>query len=314
MSHPSRIWIGVAAVVALAVLACLVGVFTTGLRLAVAGLSPGHGLFVVPIWHSILTGLILIGIGCATLVVSCAAAYLAAWRRWDFHGHDWQDIVEKGGVRKAWDSLHARTPEGEQRRAARDARFRHVSARGKARRERRLAKVSRAAKLTMVADARERAANDFQAAADVQGKAAEEHTRAVGEAADQGHVMGIPAGARLLQILAGFNLLVLAGVIALGIGQAVAAFQSAWWAVIPASVIAFLLGPPRADDARAARRASAGPRRIVGARRRAARCCHRPRSGCWSSPASSSRPGAANSFAPTPRNRSRSAFDRRCRG
>jgi hypothetical protein len=241
VSHPSRIWIGVAAVVALAVLACLVGVFTTGLRLAVAGLSPGHGLFVVPIWRSILTGLILIGIGCATLIVSCAAAYLAAWRRWDFHGHDWQDIVEKGGVRNAWHSLHARTPEGEQRRAARDARFRHVSARGKARRERRLAKVSRAAKLTMVADARERAANDFQAAADVQGKAAEEHTRAVGEAADQGHVMGISAGARLLQILAGFNLLVLAGVIALGVGQTVAAFQSAWWAVIPASVIAFLL-------------------------------------------------------------------------
>ena len=183
----------------------------------------------------------LTGIGCATLAVSCLAAYLTASRRWEFHGHDWQDIVEKGGVRKAWDSLHAPTPEGEQRRAARDTRFRHVSAGRKARRERRLANVSRAAKLTMVADARERVAKDFEAAADVQGVAAKRHAEAVGEASGPGHVTETPAGARLLQILAGFNLLVLAGVIALGVGQTVAAFQSAWWAVVPASVIAFLL-------------------------------------------------------------------------
>ena len=241
MSHPSRIWIGVAGVVALAVFACVIGLLTTGLRLAVAGLSPGHGLFVVPIWHSILTGLIVTGIGCATLVVSCGAAYLAARRRWGFHGHDWQDIVEKGGVREAWDSLHAPTPEGEQRRAARDARFRHVSAGRKARRERRLAKVSRAARLTMVADARDRVAKDLQAAEEVQGQAAKAHTEAVGEAPGRGHVTETAAGNRLLQILAGFNLLVLAGVIALGIGQIVAEYQSAWWAVVPAGVIAFLV-------------------------------------------------------------------------
>ena len=48
------------------------------------------------------------------------------------------------------------------------------------------------------------------------------------------------AGQRLLRILAGFNLLVLAGVLALGVGQIVAAFQPAWWAVVPAGVIAFL--------------------------------------------------------------------------
>ena len=241
VSHPSRIWIGVAGVAALVLFACLIGVVTTGLRLAVAGLSPGHGLFVVPIWHSILTGLILTGVGCATLVLSCAAAYLAARRRWHFHGHDWQDIVEKGGVNKAWDSLHADTPQGRERRAARDARYRHVSAGAKAGRERRLAKASRAAKLTMLADARDRAAKDFQAAADVQGLAAKEHVRAAGDASDPGHVTDSAAGSRLLQILAGFNLLVLAGGIALGVGQAAAAFQSAWWAVIPAGLIAFLV-------------------------------------------------------------------------
>lgn len=241
MPHPSRIWIGVAAVVALAVFACLVGLFTTGLRLAVAGLSPGHGLFVVPIWHSILTGLIVTGIGCATLVVSCAAAYLAASRRWGFHGHDWQEIVEKEGVSKAWDSLHADTPEGEQRRAARDARFRHVSTSRKARRERRLAKLSRAANLSMVADARDRVAKDFEDTADMQRTAADAHERAVGEAPGPGHVTGTAAGNRLLQILAGFNLLVLAGVIALGVGQIVAQYQSAWWAVLPGCAIAFLV-------------------------------------------------------------------------
>jgi hypothetical protein len=241
VSHPSRIWIGVAGAVALALLACLIGFFTTGLRLAVAGLSPGHGLFVVPIWHSILTGLILIGVGCATLAVSCAAAYLAAWRRWGFHGHDWQDIVEKRGVGEAWDSLHADSADGERRRAARKARFRHVSTRRKARRERRLAKVSRIAGLTMVADSRNRVADDFEAAAQVQGKAADEHLKAAGEHPGTGHVTDTAAGSRLLRILAGFNLLVLAGGIALGVGQAVAAFESSWWAVIPAGVIAFLL-------------------------------------------------------------------------
>ena len=43
------------------------------------------------------------------------------------------------------------------------------------------------------------------------------------------------------RILAGFNVIVLAGVLALGIGQVVATFQSAWWAVVPASLIAFLV-------------------------------------------------------------------------
>jgi hypothetical protein len=241
VSYPSRIWIGVAGAVALAMFACLIGLLTTGLRLAVAGLSPGHGLFLVPVWHSILTGLIVTAVGFATLVVSCGTAYLAAWRRWDFHRRDWQDIVEKGGVRKAWDSLHAPTPEGEERRAARVARFRHVSADSKARRERRLAKVSRMAGLTMAADARERVATDFQAAADVQCAAAKAHAEAAGEAPAAGHVTETPAGNRLLRILAGFNLLVLAGVIALGVGQIVAGYQSAWWAVIPAGAIAFLV-------------------------------------------------------------------------
>jgi len=239
VSHPSRIWIGVIGVAALAAFACLIGFLTTGLRLAVAGLSPGDGLFVVPIWHSILTGLIVTGVGFATLAVSCGAAYLAAWRRWDFHGHDWQDIVEKGGVRKAWDSLHAQTPEGEQRRAARDARFKRVSIRRKARRERALAKVSRAAGVTMVADARDQVADEFDDASQKQSSAAEEHMRLAGDA--PGTVTQTPAGNRLLRILAGFNLLVLAGVLALGVGQIVAGFESAWWAVVPASVLAFLL-------------------------------------------------------------------------
>ena len=258
MSHPSRIWVGVAGVVALALFVFLIGLVTTGLRLAVAGLPPGHGLFVVPIWHSILAGLILTGIGCATFVVSCLAAYAAASRRWEFHGHDWKDIVEKKGFGNAWDSLHAPGPEGEHRRAARTARYTRETARSKARRQRAAAGVSRAVNLTMVASARDRtakaledaAAEQSKTVATEQSKAAVAHARgaldapaAVTETAapdSTGAVTQTVAGERLLRILAGFNLLVLAGVLALGVGQIVAAFQSAWWAVVPASVIAFI--------------------------------------------------------------------------
>ncbi len=291
MSHRVRLWLAAAA--AVAVFACLIGLVSTGLRLAVAGLSPGHGLFVVPIWHSILTGLILTGIGCATFVASCLAAYVAASRRWDFHGHDWQQIVEKQGVGNAWDSLHAPGPEGEHRRAARTARYTHANTRRKARRQRRIAGVGRALNLTMVASSRERtakaledtAAEQSKAVATEQNKAAAAHARAAldapatvtqtaagdrtvavtqtaagdrtvtltetaagdrtppvtGAGEGTGAVTQTAAGQRLLRILAGFNLLVLAGVLALGVGQAVAAFQSAWWAVVPASVIAFLV-------------------------------------------------------------------------
>ena len=49
------------------------------------------------------------------------------------------------------------------------------------------------------------------------------------------------AGERLLRILAGFNLVLLAGVIGVGVGQFVAEFESAWWAVVPASVVVFVL-------------------------------------------------------------------------
>jgi hypothetical protein len=56
-----------------------------------------------------------------------------------------------------------------------------------------------------------------------------------------GTVTQTPAGSRLLQILAGFNLLLLAGALALGVGQIVAGFLAAWWAVVPAGVLAFLL-------------------------------------------------------------------------
>ena len=102
-----------------------------------------------------------------------------------------------------------------------------------------------------------------QAAADEQDKDGSKHVQAAGDA-EPGTVTETPAGDRLLRILAGFNLLVLAGVLALGVGQIVAAFQSAWWAVVPASVIAFLRRPSAADYARAARRASGRAHRCRG--------------------------------------------------
>jgi hypothetical protein len=208
--------------VALAASACLAGFLTTGLRLAAAGLSPGHGLFVVPAWDSIRTGLVLASVAVGTLVVSCVAAFAVASRRWDAHGDDWADIVQHG-FGGAWTYLHV-GPDAGQRQAARTARFRAARYRRRARRRRTLVRLSHAARLTNEVPEHDPAVVALEGAAGQQ--AAGQHA---------------PAPDRLLRILAGFNLIVLSGAIGLGVGQAVAEFQSAWWAVVPAGLAAFLL-------------------------------------------------------------------------
>jgi hypothetical protein len=231
------LWVG-GGVLALGAFACLAGLLTTGLRLAVAGLSPGHGLFVVPVWHSILTGLIVAAIGVAAVVVFCVAAYVAASRRWDFHGEDWDEIARKG-VGRAWNDLNEPSEEGQHRRAARDARFNRTNNRGRARRQRRLAGLARAVRLGDAAKWHDRAAVALEAAAHKDNELVHVHTEAL--PAGSAKIRQTGNGDRLLRILAGFNVIVLAGVLALGIGQVVATFQSAWWAVVPASLIAFLV-------------------------------------------------------------------------
>ncbi len=98
----------IAGVVAAALCVCLVGLLTNALRLSVAGLPVGHGLFVISVWRSVLRGLIAAAMGLLVLLGSCAAAYVVASRRWDFHGPDWAHIVvDWGGVRKAGKRLNA---------------------------------------------------------------------------------------------------------------------------------------------------------------------------------------------------------------
>jgi hypothetical protein len=230
-------WAG-AAVLALGAFVCLAGLLTTGLRLAVAGLPVGHGLFVVPVWHSILTGLIVAALGVTALAVFCGAAYVAASRRWDFHGEDWDEIVRKG-VSQAWDELNEPSEEGKHRRAARGARFERANNRGRAQRQRRLARLAGAVRLGDAVKWHDRAAVTLEAAAHKQNERVRENTDALPARSAQIRETG--TGDRLLRILAGFNVIVLAGVLALGIGQIVATFQSAWWAVVPASLIAFLV-------------------------------------------------------------------------
>jgi len=230
---------GIAIVVAVLVVVCVVGLITTGLRLAVAGLPVGHGLFVVPFWHSVLTGVILTAIAAATLLVSCAAAYVAAWRRWDFHGQDWEDIVFKHGFGNAWTSLHAQDEKGRHRREARAARAEHVGSATRARRQRWLSVIAAALHLNRAAARRAQAAELHQHAADEQAAVVDEHERALGR--QPVALRRTTAGDRLLRILAGFNIIVLAGVVGLGVGQIVAEFESAWWVVLLASLAAFAL-------------------------------------------------------------------------
>jgi hypothetical protein len=65
----------IAGVVAAALCVCLVGLLTNALRLSVAGLPVGHGLFVISVWRSVLRGLIAAAMGLLVLLGSCAAAY-----------------------------------------------------------------------------------------------------------------------------------------------------------------------------------------------------------------------------------------------
>jgi hypothetical protein len=70
-------------------------------RFAAAGLPAAAG--VSPLGARQLLGdgvreaLFAIGV----LAVGCAVAYLTASRRWDVHGQDWHDLIQKGGVTRA---------------------------------------------------------------------------------------------------------------------------------------------------------------------------------------------------------------------
>jgi hypothetical protein len=234
-------WLLVTAVVTAAALyVCLVGLLANALRLSVAGLPIGHGLFVISVWRSIVRGLILAAVGLLALLVSCAAGYVAATRRWDFHGPDWAHIVvDWGGVWKAYRRLNADTEEGQRHRDHRIARAERSYSRRRAKRQARFAKWARVARLDRVADRRESAQHHHERVAD------ERNDYLVREAAgSEDDPVPVPmsaSGKRLLRILAGFNLVLLAGVIGVGVGQFVAEYQSAWWAVVPASVVAFVV-------------------------------------------------------------------------
>ena len=230
----------VAGAAAAAVYVCLVGLLTNVLRLSVAGLPVGHGLFVIPVWRSVVRGLILAGVGVLMLLMSCAAAYIVATRRWDFQGPDWAHIVvDWGGVRKAWKRLNRDDEEGQRHREHRIARAERSNSRRRARRQEWFAKTARLARLERVAERRESSQRHHERVANARN--AYLANEKAGSDLEPLPVPMSPSGERLLRILAGFNLVLLAGVIGVGVGQFVAEFESAWWAVVPASVVVFVL-------------------------------------------------------------------------
>ncbi len=217
---------------------CVTGLAATVLRLEVAGLPFGHGVFVVPIWASFLLGVVLFAVALGVFALSCLAADLAARRRWDFHGHDWAQIVDCGGVGPAWRALNQAGPEGERRRTVRAARAVRASSLRRARVRRRAAAAARVTRL-------HRFCGRLTHAAEVHERVAGEQAQVI---APPGGALGAspqsavepPADPRL-RILAGANLLVLAGVVGLAAGQAVAEFSAPSWAVAVAGVVAALV-------------------------------------------------------------------------
>jgi hypothetical protein len=227
------------AIGAVALFACLAGLLATGLRLEVAGLAIGRGLFVVPLWHSIRIGLLLTAIGGAALAGSASLAYGAATRGWEVHRADWEEIVTRRGVRPAWNALNAPDEAGAQRRAARRARSAHVVHLRRARRHRVAAYAAELADHPAVAQRRRHDAAEHEQAARAQADAVAAHERATGET--ERRISATPPGERALKVLAGFNQLVLTGVVGLAAGQFVAEYDNTWWLVSLASLIAAVL-------------------------------------------------------------------------
>jgi hypothetical protein len=156
----------------------------------------------------------------AVFAVSCGVAYFSSRRKWDVHGQDWNDIVRKRGVAKA--------AADEEAGIERQRRARH-HARVKAERAGAVATKTQNRPLGLVRRAAER----------VQARNLDKVQRLPAEPPKE--LEEAPLGDSAVRVIAGFNIMVLAALIALGVARVVAgAVPIAGWVGALIGVIVFI--------------------------------------------------------------------------
>lgn len=212
----------IAAVVGLAVYVYVAGWIVDLVRFAAARLPAGPAT-------AALTSRQLFGDGlrstlamAAAFAASCAVAYLSSARNWDVHGQDWHDIVRKRGVANAAaDEDAARERRRRERRHARE----------KAKRAARVAARSRHHGLHLIAGAADR----------VRARAAQGAKG--GPPGEPQPLQEAPLGDWAVRVVAGFNIMVLSALVAVGIGRAVgAAVPTERWVGVVVGLVVFLAG------------------------------------------------------------------------
>lgn len=154
----------------------------------------------------------------AAFAATCGLAYFSSKRNWDVHGQDWHDIVRKGGVASA-----ASDEEADDERRRREQRHARETAK-------RAGRVPAGSPLPFVAGVARR----------VRSRATRE-AAASGPAGEPKPLQPAPLGDWAVRIVAGFNIMLLSALIAIGVVRAVgAAIPIARVVGVVVGVLAFL--------------------------------------------------------------------------
>ncbi|MGA2926042.1 MAG: hypothetical protein ABSG43_08610 [Solirubrobacteraceae bacterium] len=216
----------IAVIVGLALYVYLVGWIVDLVRFAAARLPAEAATAALSNRKLFGTGLRSTLLMAIAVAVACAAAYLASARNWDVHGQDWHDIMGKHGVASAADDI-----------AAQDER--HLRERDHHRRAaRRAGQVAQRTRAKLIA----RLARRVQAHHEDSARRVE--ASAPRPLADRGpqDLQPAPLGDWAVRVIAGFNITLLAALIALGAGRGAGALIAGQqWIGIVVGVLAFLV-------------------------------------------------------------------------
>jgi hypothetical protein len=199
-------------VVGLAAYLYVVGSLTNMVRLTAARL-PIDVISAFSAGRVLGDGLRSTALTAVVFVALCVLAYLTSARRWEVNGQDWHDLVREKGVRKAAGAEHAKENRVARENAAKKRR--------EARRAHAKGPLGGLRKPGEPSDAAESASNE----------AAPQEPEPIPEPLKPDPAQIGEAGVR---IVAGFNILVIAGVLAsaIAVGVDELVIQD-WWAVLP---------------------------------------------------------------------------------